>query len=64
MAKLLVSKLLLFVAASADKAPVIIPDGTPEMILQCPLLTCEDNVLEPGICYRHDGKASAKTISG
>ena len=39
-------------------------DERPEMDLDCPKLRCEDNILEPGVCYSHDGKASAETIKG
>ena len=35
-----------------------------EMDLDCPLLTCEDNKLEPGVCYEHDGEATSSTIKG
>ena len=35
-----------------------------EMPLQCPKLSCEENSLEPDICYVHDGKASASLIRG
>jgi len=49
----------------ADKVPEVIPLGNgEEMNLLCPLLECDDNVLEPGVCYQHDGKASAKKIYG
>jgi len=35
-----------------------------EMTLDCPILSCEENGLEPNVCYQHDGKASALTIKG
>ena len=34
------------------------------MDLDCPILKCEENFLEPGVCYRHDGKASSNVIKG
>lgn len=34
------------------------------MTLECPILECGDNGLEDGVCYAHDGKASAKKIKG
>ena len=34
------------------------------MDLDCPILKCEDNGLEPNVCYQHDGKASSKVIKG
>ena len=39
-------------------------DEDREMPLQCPKLSCEENSLEPNICYVHDGKASASLIRG
>ena len=35
-----------------------------EMPLQCPTLSCDENSLEPDICYVHDAKASASLIRG
>lgn len=45
-------------------ATIAVVDEQPEMDLDCPLLKCEDDILEPGVCYAHDGKASADVIKG
>jgi len=34
------------------------------MDLDCPILVCDEDFLEPGVCYRHDGKASSNLIKG
>ena len=65
MQKLIAFQLILLTAVSAFGENVFFePDGTPEMDLECPQLTCDDNELEDNKCYQHDGEASSKQIKG
>lgn len=43
----------------------LVDDGRPpEMLLDCPTLSCEENKLPSDVCYSHDAEASASVIKG